>query len=77
MVDTVGPSKKGALLINNLVADEKMGVVSAFTRYDPDKETDPTYFKESLENSLSQAKIREYCEDFLKLLTFNKEMPQE
>ena len=76
-MDTVGPSKKGALLINNLVADEKMGVVSAFTRYDPDKETDPTYFKEILENSLSQAKIREYCEDFLKLLTFNKEMPQE
>ena len=45
-MDTVGPSKKGALLINNLVADEKMGVVSAFTRYDPDKEPDPKYFKE-------------------------------
>ena len=75
-MDTVGPSKKGALLINNLVADEKMGVVSAFTRYDPDKEPDPKYFKEILENSLSQAKIREYCEDFLKLHTLNKEMPQ-
>ena len=75
-MDTVGPSKKGALLINNLVADEKMGVVSAFSRYDPDEEPDLKYFKEILENSLSQAKIREYCEDFLKLPTFNKEMPQ-
>ena len=71
-------SIKERRFVNNPIADEKMGVISlrAFTRYDPDEEPDLKYFKEILENSLSQAKIREYCEDFLKLPTFNKEMPQ-
>ena len=67
-------SIKGRRFVNDPIADEKMGVISprAFTRYDPDKEPDPNYFKEILENSLSQAEIREFCEDFLKLLNFNK-----
>ena len=67
-------SIKERRFVNNPIADEKMGVISprAFTRYDPDKEPDPKYFKEILENSLSQAEIREFCEDFLKLLNFNK-----
>ena len=69
-------SIKDRRFVNNPspVADEKMGVVSprAFTRYDPDKEPDPKFFKEMLGNSFSQAKIREFCEDFLELLTFNK-----
>ena len=67
-------SIKGRRFVNDPIADEKMGVISprAFTRYDPDKEPDPKYFKEILENSLSQAEIREFCDDFLKLLNFNK-----
>ena len=67
-------SIKERRFVNDPIADEKMGVISprAFTRYDPDKEPDPKYFKEILENSLSQAEIREFCEDFLKLLNFNK-----
>ena len=75
-MDTAGPSKKGALIINNPIADEKMGVVSAFTRYDQDKEPDPKYFKEILENSLSQAKIREFGEGFLQAAHLQQEMPQ-
>ena len=49
-----GWSIKERRFVNNPIADEKMGVISprTFTRYDPDKEPDPKYFKEILENSL-------------------------
>ena len=58
----------------NAIPDEKIGVVSprAFTKYDPDIEPDPKYFREILENSLSEVEIGEFCEHFLKLLNFNK-----
>ena len=61
-------SIKERRFVNKPIADEKMGVISlrAFTRYNPDKESDPKYFKDILENSLSQVQIRE----------FQQEMPQ-
>lgn len=56
------------------IPHEKIGTVSpgAFAKYDPNTEPEPTYFKEILENSLSEMEIGEFCEDFLKLLNFNK-----
>ena len=69
-MDTVGPLKKEALLITQIL-DEKMGTISPRAKYDPDTEPGPKYFKEILENNLSEVEIREFCEDFLKLLNFN------
>ena len=60
--------------VKNPIPDAKIGIISprAFTTYEPAKEPDPKYFKEILENSLSEVEIGEFCEDFLKLLNFNK-----
>ena len=68
-MDTVGPLKRDALLITQIL-DEKIGTISPRAKYDPDTEPGPKYFKEILENSLSEVEIREFCEDFLKLLNF-------
>ena len=60
--------------MQNPIPDEKIGIITprAFTKYDQGEEPDPKYFKEILENSLSEVEISEFCEDFLKLLNFNK-----
>ena len=44
----------------------------AFLRYDPLKVPQPKYFREVLENSLSEADVAMCCDDFLRLLHFNK-----
>ena len=44
----------------------------AFSRYDSQKGPEPKYFREILENSLSDGGIAEFCEDYLKLLNFNQ-----
>lgn len=67
-------SIKERRFVKNPIPDDKIGIITprAFTKYDPDKESEPKYFKEILENSLSEMEIGEFCEDFLKLLNFKK-----
>ena len=67
-------SIKERRFVKSPIPDEKIGIISprAFTTYEPGKEPDPKYLKETLENSLSEVEIGEFCEDFLKLLNFNK-----
>ncbi|XP_044165370.1 uncharacterized protein LOC114957052 [Acropora millepora] len=60
--------------VDNAIADKDIGHITprAFSKYDPTKEPDPKYFKETLENSLSVVEVQLFCEDFLKLLNHNK-----
>ena len=44
----------------------------AFCSYDALKEPDPKYLREILENSLQPEEISNFCEDFFRLLYFNK-----
>ena len=69
---------KERLFVNEPIADEKMGVISprAFTRYDPDKEPEPKYVKEILENSLSQAGNTWILRGFPQAAQLQQEMPQ-
>ena len=65
--------------LRNAIPAEKVGLVTprAFSRYDPLKVPQPKYFREVLENSLSEADIAQFCEDFLRLLHFNKKKHKE
>ena len=37
----------------------------------PQKEADPKYFREILDNSLSASEVATFCKDFLRLLNYN------
>ena len=41
-------------------------------KYKSSKEPDAKYFRETLQNSLNEAEIGEFCEDFLRLLNYNQ-----
>ena len=43
-----------------------------FCPYEPATPPQPQYFKEILQNSLIENEVASFCEDFLKLLNFNK-----
>ena len=60
--------------LKNAIPEEKIGLMTprAFTKFDPRQDPDPKYFREILQNSLTEAEIGSFCEDFLKLLNFNK-----
>lgn len=65
--------------LRNAIPADKVGLVTprAFSPYDPLKVPQPKYFREVLENSLSEADIALFCEDFLRLLHFNKKKHKE
>ena len=67
-------SIKDRRFVDNAIADKDIGHITprAFSPYDPTKEPDPKYFKEILENSLSDVEVQLFCKDFLKLLNRNK-----
>ena len=67
-------SVKDRHFLENPIPDEKIGMVTprAFSTYDSKKGPEPKYFREILENSLSDGEIAEFCEDYLKLLNFNQ-----
>lgn len=67
-------SIKERRFLENVIADKDIGHVTprAFSPYDPTREPEPKYFKEILENSLTEAEIEEFCEDFLRLLNHNQ-----
>ena len=67
-------SIKKCRFLDNAINDKDIGHVTprAFSPYDATKEAEPKYFQEILENSLPEAEIGTFCEDFLKLLNHNQ-----
>ena len=65
--------------LNNAIPAEKMGPVTprAFSRYDPSKVPQPKYFQDVLKKSLTENEIGLFCEDFLRLLNFNRKKHKE
>ena len=65
--------------VESAIEESQIGKVSprAFSVYDPTKHADPRYFREILENSLSQSEVSTFCEDFLKLLNYNKKQHKD
>ena len=55
--------------VSNPIKESDIGKESpmAFIEYEHTKESDPGYFKEILENSLSQLEIAHFCEYFIRL----------
>ena len=45
--------------------------------YDSTKDPDPKYLKEILENSLSPDEVANFCDNFLKLLNYNKKQHKD
>ena len=70
---------KNRAFVESAIEESQIGKVSprAFSVYDPTKHADPRYFREILENSLSQSKVSNFCEDFLKLLNYNKKQHKD
>ena len=60
--------------VNGAIQDHQIGKVSprAFCPFDATRDPDPKYFKEVLENSLEPQEVAKFCDDFLKLLSYNK-----
>ena len=60
--------------IDQAIEDDNKGLVTprAFCRYDCSTPPQPEYFKEILENSLTENEVATFCEDFLKLLNYNR-----
>ncbi|KAJ7315079.1 hypothetical protein OS493_038971 [Desmophyllum pertusum] len=71
-------SIKERRFLENAIEDRDIGRVTprAFSPYDPTKEPEPKYFKEILENSLTEAEVEGFCEDFLRLLTHKPKTTQ-
>ena len=65
--------------LKTAIPADKVSLVTtrAFSRYDPLKVPQPKYFREVVENSLSEADIAMFCEDFLRLLHFNQKKHKE
>ena len=68
--DGVCWSLKDRAFKENAIEERQIGKVSprAFCAYDPSKHPDLKYFREILENSLSENEVSTFCGDFLKLL---------
>ena len=72
--DGVCWSVKNRSFVESPIEECQVGKVSprAFCAYDPERDADPKYFCEILENSLSESEVATFCEDFLRLLNYNK-----
>ena len=72
--DGVCWSVKRRSFVQSPIEERQVGKVSprAFCAYDPEKDADPKYFHQILENSLSDSEVATFCEDFLRLLNYNK-----
>jgi len=69
-------SLKERSFVNDAIQEDKIGKVSprAFPPFDSMQEPDPNYFRQILENSLSPEEQSNFCEDFLKLLSYKKKL---
>ena len=72
-------SIKERRFLENAIQGKDIGHVTprAFSRYDHQKEPEPKYFREILKNSLDETQLGVFCEDFLRLLNFNKKRHKE
>lgn len=72
-------SLKSRAFVENPIEESQIGKVSprAFCAYDSAKEADPKYFREILENSLSESQVSAFCEDFLKLLNYKRKQHKD
>ena len=70
--------KKRAFVLSPLNAND-VGKISpwAFCAYDSTNDPDPKYFREILENSFSPDELSNCCDDFLKLLNYNKKQHKD
>ena len=60
--------------MNGAIQDHQIGKVSprAFFPFNATRDPDPKYFREVLENSLEPQEVAKFCDDFFKLLSYNK-----
>ena len=60
--------------VEDAIEEQQVGKISprAFCSFDSARNPDPKYFREVLENSLSPQEVAKFCDDFLKLLLYNK-----
>ena len=67
-------SLKERAFVKGAIQEDKIENVSprAYSPFDSTEEPDPKYFRQILENSLSPEEQSNFCEDFLKLLSYNK-----
>ena len=67
-------SLKERAFVKGAIQEDKIGKVSprAYSPFDSTEEPDPKYFRQILENSPSPEEQSNFCEDFLKLLSYNK-----
>ena len=64
--------------VDGAIEEQQVGKISprAFWSFDSARDPDPKYFREVLENSLSPQEMANFCDDFLKLLLYNKKTAQ-
>ena len=67
-------SLKTRSFVEDAIAEHQIGKVTprAFCPYEPNQVPDAKYFRQILENSLSQDDVCRFCEEYLKLLNYNK-----
>ena len=60
--------------MNGAIQDHQIGKVSpgVFCPFDSTRDADLKYFREVLENSLDLQEVAKFCDNFLKLLSYNK-----
>ena len=65
--------------LQHAIHERDIGHVSprAFCPYDHNKEPDPKYFRQILENSLDQEQIKQFCTDYMGLLQFQKKQHKQ
>ena len=65
--------------VEDAIEEQQVGKISprAFCSFDSARDPDPKYFREVLENSLSPQEVAKFCDDFLKLLLYNKNQHKE
>ncbi|CAH3036517.1 unnamed protein product, partial [Porites lobata] len=61
------------------IEEQQVGKISprAFCSFDSARDPDPKYFREVLGNSLSPQELAKFCDDFLKLLLYNKKQHKD
>ena len=72
-------SIKKRSFVNGVIRGAQIGKVSprAFCAFDPESDPNPKYFKEVLENSLRERELAKFCNDFLKLLSYNQKQHKD
>ena len=65
--------------VDGAIEEQQVGKISprAFCSFDFARDPCPKYFREVLENSLSPQEVAKFCDDFLKLLLYNKKQHKD